>query len=235
MSTGLTYASYQAAVVTQIPSLVTDSNFQVMLPNSIDYVETSIQRDLDFLSLHGDIELGNTTIGVNTQAVPSAVVVLEMLYYGPHDIPVTPASSDYIRTVFAGAANGPPLYFVTEGSAMASTGWTPGIQVLLGPAPDAAYVLSGYGTQRQTPMSAANPTTFIWQNLPDLAWAAAMIYWSGYTHNFGAMTDSPQMPMSWSAEYKRLLQSAQVEEARKKFQGQGWQAQAPTPIAGPRT
>jgi len=234
MPIGYTYESYQAAVVTQIPSLVTDSNFQVMLPNSIDYVEVSIQRDLDFLAMHGNIALGNATIGANTQAVPLSVVVLEMLYYGPTDIPVTPASSDYIRTVYAGAANGPPLYFVTEGAAGGS-GWMPGVQVLLGPAPDAAYALTGYGTQRQAPMSASNPEPFIWQNLPDLAWAAAMIYWSGYKQAFGAMTDSPQMPMSWSSEYKRLLQSSVVEEARKKFQGQGWQAQAPTPIAGPRT
>ena len=159
-------------------------------------------------------------------------MVLESLFYGPNSISVAPASQDFIRTVYAGAPNGAPQNFAVVGAA-AGADWTPAVQVLLGPAPDATYTLTGYGTQRETTLSATYPTTFISQNLPDLFWAASMIFWSGYTKNFGAMADNPQQSVSWEAEYQRLLKGGAVEEARKKFQAQGWQAQAPTPTATP--
>jgi len=233
MPTGFTYASYQAAIVTQIPSLPTDPNFATMLPDAIDYAELSICRDLDLLQMHGDIALGAATIGTATYAVPGAVIVLEALYYGPNTIPVAPASQEFIRAVFAGAANGPPENFAVIGAA-SGAGWSPAAQVLLGPAPDATYTLTGYGTERPATLSETNTTTFISLNLPDLFWAASMIFWSGYTKNFGAMTDNPQMPISWQSEYTRLLKGAGVENARDKFQSQGWQAEAPSPVATPQ-
>lgn len=234
MPTGFTYASYQAAVIIQIPTTATDANFLTLLPSAIDYAELSICRDLDFLAMHGDIDLGSATTGIATQALPSDVIVLEALFYGTNTIPVTPASQDYIRAVYAGATRGPPLYFAVVGAASGAA-WTPATQVLLGPSPDQAYALSGYGTQRQATLSSTTTETFISTQLPDLFWAAGMVFWSGYMKNFGAMADDPKMAISWEAEYQRLLKGAGTEEARKKFQSQGWQAQAPTPLAQPRT
>lgn len=233
MPTGFTYASYQAAVTTQIPTIASDPNFATMLPDAIDYGELSICRDLDFLNMHGSVTLGPVSAGVALQAIPSSVVVLEELYYGPDNTPVPPLSQAAIRAIFAGSASGPPQYFAVIGAA-SGAGWTPGIQVLLGPAPDQTYALTGYGTQRQAALSASNTPTFISQNLPDLFWAATMIFWSGYNRNFGAQADDPRQALSWRAEYDRLLKGASIEEARKKFQSQGWQAQAPTPLAAPR-
>jgi hypothetical protein len=232
MPTGFTYDSYQSAVVTQIPSLPSDPNFQTMLPAAIDYAELSICRDLDFLAMHGQMALGNTTIGTAAVALPTSLVVLESLFYGPTTIPVPPASQDYILLAYAGAANGPPERFAVAGAA-SGAGWTPGTQIVLGPAPDAVYALTGYGTQRQATLSASTPATFISQNLPDLFWAASMIFWAGYNRNFGAQSDDPRQAVSWSAEYQRLLHGADVEEARKKFRYQGWQSQFPVPPAVP--
>jgi hypothetical protein len=234
MPTGFTYASYQAAIVTQIPSLVTDPNFLVVLPDAIDYSELSILRDLDLVSAHGLISLGSTSIGLATQPLPAGLIVLEQMFFGPFSQPVTPASQDYIRAVWSGAANGPPRNFMVIGAATGAA-WTAGMQALLGPAPDQAYALTGYGTERPATLSAANPTTFISTMLPDLFWSASMIFFSGYNRNFGAQSDNPQQAVSWKAEYDRLLKSATVEEARKTFRSQGWIAEAPTPIAQPRT
>lgn len=234
MATGFTYASYQAAIVTQIPSMVTDPNFLTMLPDAIDYGELSVSRDLDLVANHGLLPLGATTIGVNTVALPAGLIVLESLFLGASSAPVTPASQDYIRAVWAGAANGPPRHYMVIGAA-SGAGWTPGMQVLLGPAPDAAYALTGYATERAAPLSATNTSTFISTQLPDLFWAATMIFWSAYNRNFGAMADQPAQAVSWTNEYARLLKSASTEEARRKYQSQGWQAESPTPIANPRT
>lgn len=234
MPTGYTWTTYRAAVITQIPTIDSDPNFTTMLPSAIDYAELSIYRDLDLLPAHGTISLGNTTASVATVAVPTGTVVLEALFYGASSFPVIPASQDFIRGVYAGATAGPPETFAVIGAA-AGGDWTPSMQVLLGPVPDAVYALNGYGTKRETTLSAAYPSTFISANLPDLFWAASMIFWAGYNRNFGAMADDPRQATSWAAEYQRLLSGAGVEEARRKFQSQGWQAQAPTSIASPRT
>lgn len=232
MATGLTYTTYQNAVVTQIPTLVSDPNFQTMLPLSIDYAELRIYRDLDFLQLHGTVALGNAVIGTALVSVPDTVIVLESLFYGPNSIPVTPASQEYIRTIYAGAANGPPSEFAIIGAA-AGSDWVPATQLLLGPAPDNTYALNGYGTQRETTLSQAYPATYISTFLPDLFFAAAMVWWSGFAKNFGAQADDPRMAMSWEQQYQLLLKGAGVEEARDKFQSQAWAAQAPAPVATP--
>lgn len=215
--------------MTQIPTVITDPNFVTMLPNSIDYAELSIYRDLDFLALHGPTSLGTSTVGLNTLGVSPSVVVLEELYYGPNETPITPLSQAAIRAIYAGAPNGPPQYFAVIGHA--AGGWVPSVQVLLGPAPDQAYNFIAYVTERQPPLSATNTTTFISQELPDLFWAAAMIYWAGYLKSFGSMADDPKLAISWEGEYQRLLKSANTEEMRKKFQSSNWQAQNPAPLA----
>jgi len=254
MPTGYTYESYQAAVVTQIPTVTTDPNFQTMLPNSIDYAELSIVRDLDFLSFHGNVSL-TTTPGSPYVVLPSGVIVLEELYYTittylldgngnkildgsgnpiilsqSAGLPISPLSQAALRAIYSGGTNGPPQYFSVIGNASGAN-WTPGMQVLLGPAPDAAYSVTAYATQREATLSADYPQTFISTQLPDLFWCAAMIWWSGYNKDFGAMTDNPQMAVSWEQEYKRLIQPALTEEYRRKFQSAAWQAQFPTPAA----
>lgn len=75
--------------------------------------------------------------------------------------------------------------------------------------------------------------TFLSQYFPDLMIMASMIYISAYQRNFGKESDDPQMAQSYEAQYKGLLQSAMVEENRKKYEGPGWSSQSPTPIASP--
>jgi hypothetical protein len=222
MPTGLTFITYQTELVTQLPSLQADANFVVMLPGSIDYAELTIYRDLDFLNLHGNVAIGSTTAGTATYTLPTTVVVLEQLFYGTNLTPVLAMSLAALRSIYASASNGPPEHFAVIGSAGGAT-WVPGLQILLGPAPDLVYTLTGYGTERQAPLSATNQTTFISQNLPDLFWAAAMIYWSKYLKDHGA--EPPMNDQGWEQEYQRILKSSAVEEARKKFTMQGWQQQ----------
>jgi hypothetical protein len=229
-SNGFTYSSYQNAIVTQIPSFTSDPNFSTILPVAISYAELSIQRDLDFLAYHGLLSLGNTTSGNNLIPVPSGVIVTEAVYAGASNIPLIATSQDYIRSVYGGVS-GYPEYFCPIGAASGAT-WTPAVQILLGPTPNSAVPLTGYVTQRQAPLSASNPTTFISLNLPDLFWAASMIFFAGYNRNFGAQSDDPRQAISWSAEYQRLLKGADQEEIRKKFMNQGASAKMPAEPVG---
>src|SRR5262249_53305267 len=99
--------------------------------------------------------------------------------------------------------------------------------------PDAAYTLEAVGTIRPAPLSATNTSTFLTNNLPDLWFAATMIFMSGYIQNFGSQSDNPQLAVSWAAIYDKLFSSANVEEMRKKYASGAWGSLQPTPIATP--
>jgi hypothetical protein len=139
--------------------------------------------------------------------------------------PVLPASREVCNYLYPSqTASGVPQYFgrVTQSTAV------------LAPFPDQAYTVEITGTQRPTPLSASNTTTFISTYLPDLMLAASMVYMSGYMQNFaGASSDNPAMAVNWEQHYNALLASAQVEESRKKFESEGWSAKNPSKIATP--
>lgn len=238
MPTGFTLASYQAALVTQIPSLVSDPNFTTILPAAIDYAELSIQRDLDLFASNGLQSLGNLSTGTPTFIFPTDILILEQLYYTPAigvgRIPIVAVSDMALNMIYSTAAPGPPKVWctmpMTQADDMAGTFAQ---QIEVGPAPDQDYALTALGTSRLGSLYTNQNGTFISLNMPDLLWAASMIFLAGYNRNFGAMSDDPRQATSWAAEYQRLMKSAQVEEARKRFQSQAWTAEYPAPLAQP--
>ena len=89
--------------------------------------------------------------------------------------------------------------------------------IVMAPSPGAAFAVEVIGNIRPTPLSATNTTTFLASYLPDLFFAASMIFVSGWQKNFGAQADDPRMAMSWETQYQGLLSSAKIEELRKKY------------------
>lgn len=237
MPNGFTLASYQAALVTQIPSLVNDPNFVTILPAALDYAEVSIQRDLDLFGSHGLQDIGNLTIGIPTLLVPTTILVVEQMFYTPaagSRMPLVPCTDVALSWIYGSAPPGPPEVwnFLPMTQATNSSGLIVQ-QIEVGPVPDQTYLLTAFATSRLASL-AANPNgTYISLNMPDLLWAASMIFLAGYNRNFGAMADDPRQATSWTAEYQRLLKSAEVEEARKKFISQAWTAEYPAPLAQP--
>lgn len=233
-----TYASYTTAIALNLgdPLLVNDPNFQQMVPSMIDDAEQRICRELDFL---GAVVTTTSTLNVGTRVLNwsnSFFVVDSLNVITPATAttvdagtrnPVLPASREVCNYLYpSSTASGVPQYFgrVTQSTAV------------LAPYPDQTYLVEITGTQRPTPLSSTNTTTFISTYLPDLFVAASMIYASGYIQNFGAMgsgADNPAMSVDWSSHYKDLLQSAMVEEARKKFESEGWSSKQPSKIATP--
>ncbi len=226
-----TYASTLATLANLMgdPLLVSDANFLQILPSTFDDAEQRICREVDFLgAVVTDSSLA-TTPNIRLINWSNAFFVVESVNaispagqtnpdLGTRNplLPATKDMLDYLYPSVTGA--GIPKYLgrVTQDSAV------------LGPWPDGAYTLEITGTQRPATLSASNTTTFISTYLPDVFIKACMIYLSGYAQNFSAVGDNPAQAVNWDSEYSKALKSAVVEEARKKFQSEGWSPAQPT-------
>lgn len=233
----MTWTTFVAQLANNMVASSTSADFQTFLPGCIDYTELRMQRDLDLLATRIVDTTQSFGVQSRTFTLPTAtgtfVVVEEISAISPAGTaasagtrnPLVAVSKQFLDAVYpsATATTGVPAFFAP----LSQT------QVLVGPAADGAYVAEVIGTVRVTPLSSSNASNFLSANLPDLYMAAAMVYASGYMRDFGAQADNPQMAQSWEQQYKTLLGGAAVEEARKKYQSQGWTAEQPSPVATP--
>ncbi len=232
----INYTTYVAQLSNLMVVPSSDSNFQTFLPGCIDYAELRIQRELDLIETQvtdsGAAVASNRNYdlptNLGTYIVVDQVNVLTPAgapsSYGVRE-PAMPVSREYVDSVYPSGTvtTGVPKFYCRANSS----------SLIFGPTPDAAYVVEVVGTQRPTPLSAANSSTFLTKYLPDLFIAASMVFASGYMRDFGSQSDNPQQAQSWENTYKTLFQSAGTEEARKKYESEGWTSQQPSPIATP--
>lgn len=230
-----TYASYKAALaelmVVNDPS---DADFTAILPSIIDYAEQRIYRELDLINTVARDATGVLVINNRNFALPTGggvfVTVLGINVITPAGtapdngtrVQLDPTSRDVLDFQWPSVtgASVPQLFaMITQGT------------LIVGPWPDASYVVEVVGTIRPSPLSASNTSTFLSINLPDLFLAASMVFASGFMRNFGSQADDPRMSQSWETQYEKLFDSANVEEMRKKFQSQAWSSQQPAPLA----
>lgn len=233
---GLTYNTFVTSLANMISVESTDLGYVAALPNIIDDAEQRLYRELDLLSTVVTAT-GPLTIGSRKFSLPTSggvfVVVEEMNAITPAGVtnpelgtrvPMLPASKELLDMIWSGAAGaGVPVYFAP----ISQQDW------ILGPWPDAAYTVEVVGTIRPAALSISNPTTFLSQYLPDVFLAAALVFSAGYQQNFSAMGDNPAQAMTWESHVKTLIDSAKVEEIRKKFGSQGWSSKSPDPYATP--
>lgn len=230
---GLTYATYKTALATLSVVPETDPNWLAILPDTIDYAELRIYRDLDLLStVITNTSFSATANSSKVQLPQGTFVTLQNVNvitpFGTSspDLgtrnPVLPVSKEYIQYSWPNSSNaGVPEYFAMIDERTFS----------FGPWPDADYLLEIIGTYRPETLSATNTQTFISQYLPDLFLMASMIFISGYQRNFGRQSDDPAMAQSYESQYQSLLRGATVEEYRKKFAASGWTSISPSPVA----
>lgn len=230
---GLTYATYKTALATLSVVPETDPNWLAILPDTIDYAELRIYRDLDLLStVLTDKSYSTTASSSKVQLAQGTFVTLQNINVitpagtGTPDAgtrnPLLPVSKEYIQYSWPSSSNaGVPQYFAMIDERTFS----------LGPWPDATYLLEIIGTYRPETLSSTNTQTFISQYLPDLFLMASMIFVSGYQRNFGRQSDDPAMAQSYESQYQALLRGATVEEYRKKFAASGWTSISPSPVA----
>lgn len=210
-----TYSSFVTALSTAVVIPSNDANFTAILPSCIDYAEQRIYRELNLIASQ-DATTGTLTSGNRNYTLPSTFVVVDQVNV------VTPAGS----TVTNGTRNA--LTFTSreflDAAWSSSTGATvpryyamlSDDTIIVGPWPDASYGIEVVGIVRPTALSSGNTTTYLTTNLPDLFFAAAMVFMSGYMRNYGAQADDPKMAVSWETTYTTLLRSAKLEELRKR-------------------
>jgi hypothetical protein len=230
------YDSYTTALATMLAVSETDPNFVEIEPSTIDYAEQRIYRELDLLSTI--VRDSSATVTQNSRdfTLPQAngrfVTTQGINIYTPVNTttarnPLVATTRDFIDLAWpsdtAASATTIPQYYamITDQT------------VIFGPPPGDTFTAEVIGTIRPAPLSETNTTTFLTLYLPDLFFAASMIFMSGYQRNFGSQSDNPQMAQSWETQYQSLKSSADVEEMRKKYQSQAWTSMQPAPIATP--
>jgi len=254
MTTGLTYSQYVTQIATLAVVSETDPAYVTILPQMITYAENRMYRDIDFMftstSLHGatfvltpgsrnlsfNINLASNSLSSEGTFVVSEQINLLTDAAGNAStstdpdtcvrVPLLPTTKEFLDAVYGSslAANrGTPKYFVPFNETL----------FFVGPVPDQAFPVEVVGTYRPNSLSSTNTSTFISLYLPDIFIMASMVYISAYQRNFGRQSDDPAMAQSYESQYKALLQSAIVEEARKKFDAAGWSSQSPATIATP--
>lgn len=232
----LTYTTWVATVANLTITDSNDPNFVQILPECIDYAEQRMYRELDLLSTVTR-QTGTLTPNIRTFNLPTTsgrfVVTNGFNVITPSAATnpdagtrnqMVPTSRDVLDVLWPSSTGAalPVLYAMITDQ-----------QIIVGPAPDAAYTVECIGTVRPTPLSVANPTTYLTLYLPDLFTAASMIFMSGYAKNFGSQADDPKMAVSWESQYQALFASANVEQQRSRYASGAWGSLSPTPIATP--
>jgi hypothetical protein len=251
-TTPLTYNGYvtqigtMAVVNTTTSSGVVvgvDTAFNNIIPQMLNYAELRIQRDLDLLpSLNAKtytLSYGNNQLQISVNDFVT-LQTIEVTGNDGSSYPIMPVSKEVIQNVYGISSTvAPPIYFAMYGGD-ASTGGDTYTNIIFGPYPDNNYTVTVTGTSRLPTLyqyanagQAGTNTTFISTYLPDLLIMASMIYLSAFQRNFGRMSDDPAMAQSYEAQYKTLLTSAAVEEARKKFSASAWSSMSPAVAASP--
>lgn len=233
----LDYNTYVTQLANFFPISSNDGNFQTFLPGNIDYSEQRIYRELDLLAVQvtdatKQVSSGDRNFDIST-AAGTFITVDQVSLITPAGtlsslgtrVPLMPVSPEFIDTVYpSGSATSQPRFYAMRNNT----------RVIFGPSPDAAYYAETIGIQRPTALSSNNSSTILTQYVPDLFMAACLVHAYGYMKDFGGATDTPQGAMSWEMQFQTLLKSAAVEQARAKFQSEGWTSESPSPVATPR-
>ena len=228
-----TYPTYVIDIANLLVIPPTDPNYLTVLPNIIDDAEQRIYRDLDLLSTIIRDQSATLTANSRNFTFPQHFVVSESInVFTPAASTTTrnqlvPVSREWLDAVWGNevAASTPsiPQYYamITDQT------------IIVGPPPDTSYTMEIVGTIRPTPLSAANPTTYLTLYLPDLFISASMVFGYGFLKNFSSMADDPQGAVSWEGHYQKLLVSANIEEVRKRYASQAWSSKQPYQISTP--
>mgnify|MGYP001022740406 CR=1 FL=1 len=214
---GYTYTTFVQALVAETNIPTTNAAFAAIIPTIIDQAEGMIYREpsLNFLSTVVSDDSGFTTADQQQFTLPRHFTVLQSVNIvdGNERPPLTKVNREVLEFTYprrvSNSVSDVPAY------------WAPFTDqiILLAPTPGSTVQLECTGNARPANLSALNPTPWLWTYLGDLAFAAAMMFATGYMRNFGSQADDPKMALSWKAVYDGLLPGAASEEMRRKFEG----------------
>jgi hypothetical protein len=227
------YTQYVVDLANMLVIPPTDPNYLLVLPNIIDDAEQRIYRELDLLSTIIRDTSGSLTANSRNFTFPQHMIVSESLnVFTPvgtqtNRNQLIPVSREWMDAIWGNEAStttpSVPKYYamITDQT------------IIVGPPPDTTYSMEVVGTIRPAPLSTTNNSTYLTLYLPDLFFAASMVFASGYQLNFSAMCDDPQQATAWEAHFTKLLSSANIEEIRKRYASQAWTPKQPYSVSTP--
>lgn len=211
-----TYSTFVSALVAETNIEAANAGFVAILPTIIDQAEGLIYREPDFYFMSATVidDTGFTTPNSQQFTLPRRFTVLESvnLVQGNSRPPLDKVSREWLQAVYT--------MRLASSVSDVPTKWAPLTDniILLGPVPGGTTQLECVGNARPANLSADNPMPWLWTYLGDLAFAAAMIYMSGYMRNFGSQADDAAMAVSWKGVYDTLKAGVAVEEMRRKHE-----------------
>lgn len=220
---------------------VLPADFLVILPNAIAFADNRMYREFTFLAARtqdASLTFSGTTRSLSLQNMTTIVIVPEGLSL---IAPVGAIPALGIRYPFEAAELGvidifwPQESLAIDPRTTSNRYWALRDQqtMVVGPTPDAAYSAEITGLFQPAPISATNPTTYLYTVYPTAYQAACMIYITGWMRNFGAQSDNPKIAVSWEDIYTKEAASIKAEEDRRRIAGTGWSPYLPTPLATP--
>jgi hypothetical protein len=238
-----TYATLlsNTATITVISSTVLesgDNNFGGIFATAIDYAEGRLWRELDLpvtsvTDTSVTLSSGVRTVNLSTaQGEPLNIETYNIFIPAGTTssngtrVPLVPASKAVVDAIYPSAISsncGQPQFFARVSN----------LQLMLGPTPDQAYGIESITTVRPAPLSAANSSTWLTQNVPELMQAMIMVFMAGYMRDYGSQADDPKLAQSWENQAQTLLKTMDVDALRMSFESAGWTSKQPSPIATP--
>jgi hypothetical protein len=232
-----TYSSWLTAIANAVVEDPANPDFIAILPSAIDYAEQRLYSELDLLNVVTRVS-GHLAANSRDFAIPVAngriniTNGVNLITPAAANTPSTGKRNQLIAVSrdYLDAVGGDPAFVgVPTNYAMLTDQ-----NIIVGPAwPDDRYLLEVVGTLRPDPLTPENDHTYLTDFLPQLWFAATMIFMTGWQQNFGSQADNPQMAVSWEGQYKTLFDAINIEEQRKRYAAGGWASLSPTPVATP--
>ena len=217
------YTSYTLRMASFITTNPDNVDYAVVIPETIDYAEQRIYRELDLLSTVVTNSTSSTTSGNRNFTLPTSngkfVTVQTINIITPASTApdsgtrrqLTPVDRRYLDAVWNSSTGATvPKHFAMNDQDT----------IIFGPWPDAAYRVEVVGTIRPAALSYSNTATFLTNYLPDIFLSASMVFFSKNMQDKGVgVANSPEY---WESVYEKGISSANAEEVRKRFAGPGW-------------
>jgi len=250
------YPAYRALLATEL--VMADASglalLDATLPQIISFAEDRIYQDsdLDFLGTHTVDATTFTFPGQRYVNIPLMFVIIEEVSLitptdaqpdarGSKRVPLLRTTQAFVDSVWPSvskvrAPQPYQTYFaIPAQSVVLDANNAPMGKIYIAPTVDSQYVVEIRGTFEPTPISVANPTTFLSLYYPSLFFAASMAIATGVLlKNFGAQSDNAPQAISWEMQYNIQKQSAVKRVQRQHSWGPGWVPSFPVIGALPR-
>jgi hypothetical protein len=211
----MNYPEFMARLAnTAVYDVENDPDFQVMAPQALQQAENRILRELDPIIFRAR-RSGMLTVADGGQFDLASmgtdiVCAREVWLFLGQWVRLARRDPSFLRLYEPNAgAFGTPKYWGTIDGVVVEVCGVPPLDVAI----DVDL------TFRPPGMSEANPVTWLGTWVPELLFAAAMVFACGFQRSYGEAQASGADGISWEAQYKALFAGAAVEARRRKGDG----------------